>query len=62
MESFTSEENRGDPGSLPRLWPVKFVIPVAFLLLVISALTVILKELQVLLDEDNNHGQGKANP
>lgn len=53
-ESFNNRENRGDPGSLPRLWPVKLVIPLAFLLLVISAITVILKELQMLVAKDGD--------
>jgi len=47
-ESFTSMENKGDPGSLPRLWPVKLIIPVAFSFLVLSIITVILSEIMVL--------------
>lgn len=30
VESWNNEENPGDPGSLPRLWPIKFVIPISF--------------------------------
>lgn len=50
-ESFQNMENKGDPGSLPRLWPVKLVIPVAFGLLILSIITVILSELLVIKKE-----------
>ena len=43
-ESFENMENRGDPGSLPRLWPVKFVLPLSFLVLILSVMAVIIKE------------------
>jgi len=50
-ESFTSMENKGDPGSLPRLWPVKLILPVAFGFLILSVITVILSELLVIKEE-----------
>jgi TRAP-type mannitol/chloroaromatic compound transport system permease small subunit len=50
VESYMNQENRGDPGSLPRLWPVKFFLPVSFALLILSAIAVILKESLVLTD------------
>lgn len=49
--SFVSGDNKGDPGSLPRLWPFKLMIPVAFILLVLSAISVILSESLVLKGE-----------
>ncbi|MGH1485666.1 MAG: TRAP transporter small permease subunit [Cellvibrionaceae bacterium] len=51
-ESFINQENRGDPGSLPRLWPVKLVLPLAFGFLILSAVAVILKESLVLAGSD----------
>jgi len=50
-ESFQSMENKGDPGSLPRLWPVKLVIPTAFVFLILSIITVMLSELLVIKQE-----------
>lgn len=47
-DSFANQENRGDPGSLPRLWPIKLSISVAFVILILSAITVILEESLVL--------------
>jgi len=44
-------ENKGDPGSLPRLWPVKLVIPTAFVFLILSIITVMLSELLVIKQE-----------
>jgi TRAP-type mannitol/chloroaromatic compound transport system permease small subunit len=52
VASFLNEENRGDPGSLPRLWPVKFILPLSFTLLILSAMAVILKEVLVLKGHD----------
>ncbi len=51
-ESFANQENKGDPGSLPRLWPIKFVIPISFAFLILSAVAVILKEALVLTDQE----------
>jgi len=48
LASFASGENKGDPGSLPRLWPIKLTISVAFVILILSAITVILEESLVL--------------
>jgi TRAP-type mannitol/chloroaromatic compound transport system permease small subunit len=50
-ESFQNMENKGDPGSLPRLWPGKLIIPVAFGFLILSIVNVILKELLVIKEE-----------
>lgn len=50
-ESYVSMENKGDPGSLPRLWPIKLVIPVAFAFLILSIVTVILTQWQVIRSE-----------
>lgn len=47
-DSFQSMENRGDPGSLPRLWPVKLVLPIAFVFFILSVIAVMLKEFQVI--------------
>ena len=58
-ESFTSMENKGDPGSLPRLWPVKLIIPVAFSFLVLSIITVILSECIVLKEGDKENEEDK---
>ncbi|MBX2809733.1 MAG: TRAP transporter small permease subunit [Cellvibrionaceae bacterium] len=44
IESWESGENRGDPGSLPRLWPFKLLLPLAFLSLVLGAVSVVLSE------------------
>jgi len=48
IDSYNSGENRGDPGSLPRLWPIKFVLPFSFAFLILSAMTVVLTEIQQL--------------
>jgi TRAP-type mannitol/chloroaromatic compound transport system permease small subunit len=50
-ESYVNMENKGDPGSLPRLWPGKLIIPVAFGFLILSVVTVILKEFVVIKEE-----------
>ncbi|MAF97070.1 MAG: C4-dicarboxylate ABC transporter [Micavibrio sp.] len=43
--SYQSGENIGNPGSLPRLWPIKLLLPIAFGFVVLSAITVMLKEI-----------------
>ncbi|MGH1438482.1 MAG: TRAP transporter small permease subunit [Cellvibrionaceae bacterium] len=48
MDSWINQENKGDPGSLPRLWPIKFTISASFVILILSAITVILEESLVL--------------
>ena len=48
LESFNSEENKGDSGSLPRLWPVKLVIPVSFAFLILSIIAVMIKDYLIL--------------
>jgi TRAP-type mannitol/chloroaromatic compound transport system permease small subunit len=50
-ESFESMENKGDPGSLPRLWPGKLLIPMAFVFLILSVVTVMLSEFLVIQEE-----------
>lgn len=52
-ESFESMENKGDPGSLSRLWPGKLLIPTAFIFLILSVITVMLSEFQVIEEEKN---------
>jgi len=47
-ESWGNEESKGDPGSLPRLWPIKFTISASFVILILSAIIVILEESLVL--------------
>ncbi len=51
LGSWASGESKGDPGSLPRLWPIKLVVPVAFVFLILSAITVLLKEILVLINQ-----------
>ena len=58
IQSFNSQENKGDPGSLPRLWPIKFTIPLSFMLLLISAVAVILREYLVLTDKGVDDRKG----
>jgi len=63
IESFNNEENKGDPGSLPRLWPVKLVIPVSFSFLILSAVAVMIKEYLTLTgqhDDLDNNAKGAA--
>lgn len=48
FESYESMENKGDPGSLPRLWPGKLLIVMAFFFLVLSIVAVILSEVLVI--------------
>ncbi len=59
-DSFLSMENKGDPGSLPRLWPGKLIIPVAFIFLILSIVTVILKEWIVIQEEKEKDIEGSA--
>jgi TRAP-type mannitol/chloroaromatic compound transport system permease small subunit len=57
-ESFVNMENKGDPGSLPRLWPGKLIIPVAFGFLILSIVAVILSELLVIKEEKEKSIKG----
>ncbi len=50
MEAWETNENLGDPGSLPRIWPAKLLVPVSFGFLVLSAIAVILQEAIVLAE------------
>ena len=59
LESWRNEENIGDPGSLPRLWPVKLVLPVAFFFLLISCVAVILQQIMILTESDEEQGENK---
>ena len=54
--SYFDEDNRGDPGSLPRLWPVKLILPLAFSLLIISALIIIIDE-SFVFTNNNKHSK-----
>ncbi len=47
MEAFTSNEGSGDPGGLPYRWIVKSLIPIAFLLLIITAIGYFIKNLNI---------------
>ena len=44
INSWISEENKGDPGSLPRLWPFKFLLPLSFMMVILSAIAVVISE------------------
>lgn len=44
FDSWSSGESKGDPGSLPRLWPFKLMLPVGFFLLATTCIGIILKE------------------
>ena len=57
MESYRVGEISGDAGGLVR-WPIKFVVPAAFLLLVLQGLSELVKRvayLKGLLPEDTEH-------
>jgi TRAP-type mannitol/chloroaromatic compound transport system permease small subunit len=56
-ESFVIMDNKGDPGSLPRLWPGKLIIPVAFSFLILSIISVILSEWMVIKEEEHEQEQ-----
>ena len=46
-ESFLSMEQSGDPGGLPYRWVVKALIPLSFLLLIITSIGYFIKNLNV---------------
>ncbi len=52
VEAWVNQENRGDPGSLTRLWPVKLVLPVSFFFLILSCIAVIIQESFVFIEKD----------
>jgi TRAP-type mannitol/chloroaromatic compound transport system permease small subunit len=58
-DAFESMENKGDPGSLPRLWPGKLLIPVAFIFLILSVVTVMLSEFLVIQEEKKISVKGR---
>ena len=47
VESFSSNEQSGDPGGLPYRWIVKSLIPLSFFLLIITAIGFFIKNLNV---------------
>lgn len=61
-EAFLSNEMSGDPGGLPYRWIVKALIPLSFLLLIITSIGFFIKNLNVFkgfhdLDEYNLKGE-----
>ncbi|PID66904.1 MAG: C4-dicarboxylate ABC transporter permease [Deltaproteobacteria bacterium] len=48
IEAYQSNEQSGDPGGLTHRWIVKSLIPLSFLLLIISAIGFIIKQLTLL--------------
>ncbi len=46
-EAFLSHEGSGDPGGLPHRWIVKALIPLSFLLLIITSIGYFIKNLNV---------------
>ncbi len=52
IHSYQSGESTGDPGSLPRLWPAKLILPVSFFFVILSAFEIVLKETLRLRGED----------
>lgn len=62
VEAFTSHEGSGDPGGLSNRWIVKALIPLSFLLLIITSIGFFIKNLNVYkgicdLDEYNLKGE-----
>lgn len=62
MESFTSNEQSGDPGGLQYRWLVKSLIPLCFFLLIITAVGYFIKNLNIYkglhdMDEYNLKGE-----
>lgn len=49
-ESYSIGERSGDPGGLPYVWIIKSVIMISFVLLLISALSFLLRNLEILFD------------
>lgn len=47
QEAFLSNEMSGDPGGLPHRWVVKALIPLSFLLLIITSFGYFIKNLNV---------------
>jgi TRAP-type mannitol/chloroaromatic compound transport system permease small subunit len=47
VEAFMSHEGSGDPGGLPHRWIVKAMIPLSFLLLIITSIGFFIKNLNV---------------
>lgn len=60
LESYRINEVSGDAGGLLR-WPIKFVVPLAFLLLILQGVSETIKRvayLRGMLGEDAPHGDG----
>ena len=62
VEAYNSMEQSGDPGGLPYRWIVKALIPLSFLLLIITTIGFFIKNLNVfkgysVLDEYNLKGE-----
>ena len=62
VEAFNSMEQSGDPGGLPYRWIVKSLIPLSFLLLIITTIGFFIKNLNIykgysVLDEYNLKGE-----
>ena len=61
QEAYTSGEVSGDPGGLPHRWLIKLVIPASFVFLVVSATGFIIRNIRILLgDEEPPERQAEA--
>ncbi|MGD9809360.1 MAG: TRAP transporter small permease subunit [Deferribacterales bacterium] len=47
-EAYTSGEISGDPGGLTHRWIIKFLIPLSFILLIISSVGVVVKNINII--------------
>ena len=52
QEAYTSGEVSGDPGGLPYRWLIKLVIPASFVFLVVSATGFIIRNIRILLGDE----------
>ncbi len=59
--SFSIREMSPDPGGLPR-WPIKIVILVSFVLLTLQGLSQIVKQIDILLSDDDGPGTLEGTP
>ena len=48
QEAYKSGEVSGDPGGLPYRWLIKFVIPVSFVFLIVSAVGFVIRHVNIL--------------
>jgi len=58
MEAYMSMEQSGDPGGLPYRWIVKALIPLAFLLLIITSIGYFIKNLNIYKGLHNKTSEG----